>query len=248
MTKEDFLETLIAKLNIEKNEDAWILANYFMLNKSEDSINTWKVLDKIIHIIGPYRSFKDADFIKLKETFDNTDEAVKQKFIKRLKILTENGKTDRITSNNFSLFLQATDINFDTRAFIVLLLRKSKSIGEISLFCLQQAMHEILGYGEKPERKQTNLSEGNEEISQSKYIDYIRRIMVVHKAKLVFKSLKVKNKSKIRTVKTNKMLVMKELKKGIHSAIQKFIRGEPLSDEENEVPEIPQQPRYCSLK
>ena len=242
MTKDEFLAALIDKLNIEKNEDAWLLANYF-IPKKEESINTWRILDKIIYISGAYRSFKDSDFIKLKDTFDDTDENRKQIFIKRLRMLTENKKADCITSNNFALFLQVTDIDFDIRAFIVLLLRKSQSIGVISLFALRQVMYEILGYGERPEKVQTPTFEWNDEIPQSKFVDNIKRIMIIHKAAQAFKAIRSKNKTKIRTVKTNKSLVMKELKKGIHSAIQRFIRGDPLSDEEDEPIENCEAPR-----
>lgn len=73
MTKDEFLATLIDKLHIEKNEDALLLANYFIPNDI-DLIKTWKILEKIIYIAGPYRSFKDADFVKLKETFEHITE------------------------------------------------------------------------------------------------------------------------------------------------------------------------------
>lgn len=72
MTKDEFLATLLDKLNIEKNEDALLLADYFIPDRAQE-IKTWKVLEKIIQIAGPYRSFKDSDFIKLKETFENVD-------------------------------------------------------------------------------------------------------------------------------------------------------------------------------
>lgn len=89
LTKDKFLETLWGKLNIEKNEDALILVNYFIPPDSTD-VNTWKVMGKIIEIAGPYRSFNDSDFQTLKSTFEKEDQKKKELFIKRLKLLTNN--------------------------------------------------------------------------------------------------------------------------------------------------------------
>ena len=96
MTKDKFLATLIEKLNVEKNDDALLLANYFIPPES-DSIETWKVVEKIISITGPYRSFKDADFVKLKNTFETADEKKKDQFVKRLNLLTTNRNADHVT-------------------------------------------------------------------------------------------------------------------------------------------------------
>lgn len=234
MTKSEFLATLIDKLHIEKNEDALLLANYFIPNDTEN-IKTWKVLEKIINMAGPYRSFKDSDFIKLKETFENVDDQRKKQFISRLSLLTSN-KADHMTSKNFTLFLQTTDIEFDIRAFIVLLLRKSQSISQISVFALKQVMYEILGFGEKPEKEEVNQNvEKNEELSQSDFANNIRKIMLTHKVAQAFKAMQHKpkvNKSKIAN-KAN-TFIMKSLKSGIKDKIKKFIRGEPLSDEEKD--------------
>ena len=240
MTKDEFLATMIDKLHIEKNEDALLLANYFIPNGPE-SIKTWKVLEKIIQISGPYRSFKDSDFIKLKETFENVEEQKKKQFIKRLSLLINN-KADHMTSKNFTLFLQTTDIEFDIRAFIVLLLRKSQSISLISVFALKQVMYEILGFGTKPEKEDPEQDiEMNEELSQTAFADNIKKIMLTYKVAQAFKAMQHKPKLKAKNnkmAKRTKTYIMKTIKSGIKDKIKKFIRGDPLSDEEKESTDI----------
>ena len=227
MTKGEFLAAMIDKLHIEKNEDALIFANYFIPSDIEE-IKTWKVLEKIIQIAGPYRSFKDNDFVKLKETFENANEKKKTQFIRRLSLLTNNS-AEHMTSKNFTLFLQATDINFDRRAFIVLLLRKSQSISLISVFALKQVMYEILGHGDRPEKAELKKSDTSDEISQATFVNNIKRIIVTHKVAQAFKAQrekqKPKTKSRSKTIR-KKPTFTKFIKAGIKSRIEKFIRGE----------------------
>ena len=185
MSKDEFLAAMLEKLNIEKNEDALLLANYF-IPQDVEVIKTWKVLDKIIQIAGPYRSFKDADFVKLKDTFENADKKKKAQFIKLLLMLTKN-KDQHVTSKNFTIFLNATDIPFDHRAFIVLLLRKSKSISLIYNHAIKQVMYEILGYGEKkPVDDEVRHTDTNDEITQNSFANAVNKCMVTYKVAQAF--------------------------------------------------------------
>lgn len=235
MTKDEFLATLIDKLHIEKNDDALLLANYF-IPPDVGIIKTWKVLEKIIEITGPYRSFKDSDFVKLKDTFENIDEKRKEVFINKVDILTSNNKADHVTSKNFTLFLQATNIQFDKRAFIVLLLRKSQSISIISLFAIKQVMYEILGCGFKPEKEEVvkNKEEESEGfISQKSFFNNIRKIMVTYKVAQAFKAQQSKPNKKINRKIINRKMTLASSKFAIgdiKKSIQKFIRGETLSE------------------
>ena len=222
MTKNEFLASLIEKLHIEKNEDALLIANYF-ISGDVDTIKTWKVLEKIIHIAGPYKPYKDSDFIKLKETFENADEHKKSTFIKRLNMLT-NGDAEHMTSKNFTLFLQATDINFDKRAFIVLLLRKSQSISYISVFALKQVMYQLLNFGEKPQKpeKKPEPESNNEGISNDAFVDRIKRIIVAHK---VSKAFQARKRAKSKAPKHKRTLI-KQVKEGIQDKIKNFMKRE----------------------
>lgn len=233
MTKNDFLASLIEKLNIEKNEDALLIANYFIPGEDEE-IKTWKALEKIINIAGPYKAFKDSDFIKLKETFENADDKKKTTFINRLKLLM-NGDFDQITSKNFTLFLQATEINFDKRAFIVLLLRKSQSISFISKFALQQVMYELLNFGEKPikpEKKPEAVGEDLDELSNVSFVNRIRRIIVAHKVSQAFQVRKLK---KSKTSKMKKQAILNQVKEGIKEKIKEFMRRDTAESEAKEI-------------
>lgn len=186
------------------------------------------MLEKIIEISGPYRSFGDSDFIKLKETFENVDDKQKEQFINKLKMLTTN-KADHMNSKNFTLFLQTSNIDFDRRAFIVLLLRKSKSISSISVYALKQIMHELLGYGDFPIKEETESKTSNERISQDSFANQLRHIMVTYKVAQAFKAQKFKrkppSKNKCRTMRKRRTQI-KMLQSDVKDKVDKFINGE----------------------
>lgn len=214
---------------MRNNEDALLIANYFIPG-DVDTIKTWKVLEKIIHIAGPYKPYKDSDFIKLKETFENANDSKKEQFIKRLNMLT-NSDAEQMTSENFTLFLQATDIEFDRRAFIVLLLRKSQSISYISMYALKQVMYELLNVGDKPIKPETKVETENtsDDLSNMDFATRIKRIIVAHKVSKAFQARKlVKNnmgpKKKITAL-------MKTIKEGIKDKIHEFMRRDTADDE-----------------
>ena len=71
---------------MKNNEDTLLIANHFIPG-DVDTIKTWKMLEKIIHIARPYKPYKDSDFIKLTEIFKNEYEIKKKQFIKRLNSL-----------------------------------------------------------------------------------------------------------------------------------------------------------------
>jgi hypothetical protein len=227
MTKDEFLARLIEKLHIERNEDALILANYFIPNDCEQ-IKTWKVLEKIIQMSGPYRSFGDSDFIKLKETFEKVDEERKEHFMNKLKLLTEN-KVDHVNSKNFTLLLQASNIDFDRRAFIVLLLRKSKSISAISVYALKQVMHEIFEYGDTPVKEEEAVRrKPNENITKESIANQLRIVMVTYKVAQAFKAQRQKrkpvSKNRGRTMR-KKHTQVKMLDNDVKDRVEKFING-----------------------
>ena len=257
ISKDDFFATLIDKLHIDKIDDTLLLANYPKFSKNEQffplnifpesfrnyffpgettKVQTSKVLEKIIEIAGPYRSFDDSDFAKLKEVFEKVEESKKNQLIEKLNMIINNGKSDHMTSTNFSLFLQTFDIDFDKRAFIILLLRKSQSISVVSTFALKTVMFEILGYGEKPQKEEMlKKKDSGEFISQTSFANNIRKIMVTYKVAQAFKAKKSKpvEKESLRSTKTMKQKAnvpkhhdLSEIKQ----KIRMFIRGETVSD------------------
>jgi hypothetical protein len=236
MTKDDFLATLIDKMCID-NDDALLLANY-VTPPDVTTIETSKIIEKITEIIGPYRSFKDPDFVKLKDSFESYDQMTKDTFIDKINMLITDSKVDHIRSKNFTLFLQATDVKFDKSAFIVLLLRKSNSISMISVFAIKYVMEEFFSYKNKLEEEKEVK---NEEISgnlasKKSFTRNVHKVILGNNVIQAVKEKQAKPDSKTNIRRINRIMTgeRKNLEKvEITKTIQKFIRGETLSKNEN---------------
>ena len=230
ISKDEFLANLIEKLHIEKNVDALLLANYF-IPKDCKYVNSKESFGKITTVMGKYKAYTEKDFQTLKEIFDNADQKNKAQFISRLEMLI-NSNIDHMDSKNFILFLHSINIDFDKRAFIVLLLRKSSSISSILVEALKEVMTEILGYKEESAKKSVNKSYS----SMKSFKRNVNKIMISHKVSQAFKAQESSRPTVVQRKPSNfrkRKTQIRVLESKVKEKIDKFIKGEEANETNN---------------